>query len=324
MSLKCELRMPNMERLFDHVRENAKHVKHWVDPFSHTGKSVTICGAGPSLNAHLSELTDTDETWACNGALPYLLGKGVKATHGFCVDQGDEMMGEQEWGKIRDVPCYVASSIHPSLAEHLAKNATPIWFHNFLGIDKPGETIEVELYRTLYPRTVVAGLGLNAAARAVCLALGMGFTDIRVYGADSAAEPDQPEMPELLTSAYHDWMRHLVMYADGRTAAQVYGVDSPMAEAPEIDGRRWVTRPDMIISAIHLIRIAEAYAPRVSLMGDSMLTAIAKQPEEWWTDLPVLRADGVIEGFGTKTLTPTQTPQTPTTPTPTLKEQAAA
>lgn len=291
-----------MEHLLGHVRSNAEFVSKHVVPFSHTGKSVTICGAGPSLNDHLPELCDTDETWGCNGALTYLYEKNVRVTHGFCIDQGEAMLSEKEWGTRIDLPRYVASSIHPRLTKFLAQTIgqeSLIWFHNFLGIESDG--LERELYRTLYPKTIVAGHGLNSATRAVCLALGMGFSDIRVFGSDSAARPDSPDMPELGTPEYREWMGALVLYADGRTAGESFGNESPMTEAPDIDGRRWVTRPDMVISALHLIQLTKAY-PGITVHGDNMVTAMMKQPPEWFTDLPILRNDGVIEGFGNKQL----------------------
>jgi hypothetical protein len=259
------------------------------------GKSVSICGAGPSLQDH--EIANTDQVWACNSALPYLKEKGIRVTHGLCIDQGEEMLGE--WDKTYSVTYLLSSTVNPKLTEHLiAHKRKIVWFHNYCGIPNSegyeGDVSEeMDLYRKLFPTSLQVGHGLNAVPRAVCLALALGMT-IKVYGADCAARPDQPKMPPIDSPDYEDWMKNLVLYADGRNALDCYGKHSPFAEAPDIKGRRWHTRPDMVISATHLLDLERTYPGRIELIGDTLPNALRGIDE----NLPRLTPQGEVEGFG--------------------------
>jgi hypothetical protein len=128
----------------------------------------------------------------------------------------------------------------------------------------------------------------------------MGFKTIRVYGADCAARPDYLEMPDMELGDYRGWMKGLVLYADGRNALDCYGPTSPFCEAPDINGRRWHTRPDMVISAQHLLDMQKAYPGRIELIGDTLPNAIRGIESE---DLPQLTPQGTVIGFGTQPTT---------------------
>lgn len=245
------------------------------------GQHVVICGAGPSLRDAV--LPAADEVWACNSALPYLMDRGVRVTHGFTIDQGDIMLADTEWARTFPVGYYVASSVHPSLVAHLrAEGRAVTFFHSFLGIPSPADWVEREgfgsyedwLYRKLYPSSFCVGQGLNSAARAVCLALALGCTRIDVYGADCACTPDGPPIPCLPGEpGYADWLDSVTMYADGRTP-RWFGDDTPMAEA-NINGRRWHSRPDMVVSAMRMLDLQMVYPDRITYHGDTLLQAIA-------------------------------------------------
>lgn len=300
MTHTCQLRMPNQKRLYDHIRENARYAKRMAVSNSRVGESVAICGAGPSLADHIEALRrKTDEIWACNSALPYLKSLGVPVSHGFCIDQGVEML--EEWRTTFDVGYLISSSVHPRLTRHLLRKKRHLtFFHSYLGIPDPeGQpNHEMHLYTTLYQTSVQVGHGLNSVPRAVCLALSLGYTDIRVYGADSACAPNQPVMPEYGTPEYADWMNSLPIYADGRTVGQCWGVEAVMAEAPDIDGNRWVTRPDMVISARHLLDLETTYPGRITLVGDTLPNALRDKGADFNQRLPELTGVGEVTGFG--------------------------
>ena len=301
--MDCQLRMPNLMHLYDHIRANAAHGLPVVHGASGAGKTVAICGAGPSLRQ--AKITArADEVWACNSALPYLMDRGDRVTHAVGIDQGTAMLDPKEWGRTFDVQYYVASSVHPSLVTHLLDAERDVTvFHSYLGIPdpegwappKPGLAHEMYLYQTLYPESVQVGHGLNSVPRAICLALYLGFTKIIVYGADCACAPDGPPMPEYLTPAYAEWMTQIVMYADGRSAA-THGQDAIMAEA-EIDGTRWHTRPDMVISARHMVDLTRNYPGRITLVGRTLPTVFARQSSDWWDRLPALTGVGLVKNF---------------------------
>ncbi len=296
-----------MEFLFDHIKENAKHATKVASFNTHKGQAVTICGAGPSLAEYQN--TFANHVWACNSALTYMKGRGWRVTHGFCIDQGPEMLNEKEWQTTFPVEYLVSSSVNPALVEHLVAHKRKIrFFHNFLGTTNPegykevvpGQCYEMELYRTLYPTSVQVGHGLNAVPRAVCLAIAMGFDKITVYGADSAAAPDYLPMPVMETPEYLEWTKGLVLYADGRTAFQCYGQNQPFAEAPDLKGRRWHTRPDMVVSAMHLLDLEKAFPGRIEIMGDTLPNALRGITE----NLPQLTQGGEVTGFGNAALDP--------------------
>lgn len=293
---------------------NAVHATRLLTEACFAGQSVVIAGPGPSLADEWRRLPVADQIWACNSALSYLVDRGVRVTHGFAIDQHPAMLDDHEWQRTFDVEYLVASSVHPSLAAHLLGCGRRLtFFHNYLGVPDPegweptahdepaGTRYEHHLYRTRFGNSIVVGHGLNAVPRAVCLAIAVGFSRIMVVGADCACCPDSPPMPPIDTPEYADWMHGLVMYADGRTASQ-YGEQSIMAEAADLCGRRWVTRPDMVISARHLLELEAAYpANHITLIGETLPNALRGQSAEWWEGMPRLTNDGVVVGFGDAT-----------------------
>lgn len=302
----CKLTMPDQADLYGHIIANAPFAERMVGPNSHTGKSLVICGAGPSLATYADALPAADEVWACNSALPYLMARGAGVTHGFTIDQGRAMLGAVEWARAFPVDYYVASSAHPDLVQHLRASGQPLtFFHSFLGIPDPvgwtppvpGLAFEMFLYQTKYPASVQVGHGLNSVPRAICLALFMDFTSITVYGADCACAPDAAPMPPMDGPDYEPWLRSLQLYADGRSLHDAFGADENMAEGV-IDGRRWHTRADMIVSAIHLLELQRANPGRIVLVGDTLPNAIADKDAAWMDNMPKLSGVGEVSGFG--------------------------
>lgn len=290
----CHLTVPGMAQIPDYIRANAKHARSMAEAGQGKGRSVSICGAGPSLAG--MTVAPTSEVWACNSALPYLRDRGDRVTHGFCIDQGEAMLGAEEWQRTFKVEYLLASSVHPSLVAHLRRAGRSLrFFHSYLGIPDPEgwtgrESQEMHLYRTLYPTSVQVGYGLNSVPRAVCLALVMGYDAILVHGADCACAPADP-MPPMDSTAYDAWLAELVVYAKARPWP--FG-RTIMAEGL-VDGRTWVTRPDMVISALHLADLAERY-PQVRLMGDTLPAALLRDPEAR-AEMPRIAGPGLLEHF---------------------------
>ena len=296
----CQLAMPEVNHIPGYILANAAVARRMVQEGTHAGRSVTICGAGPSLATYAD--TGTDDVWACNSALPYLKRHRQRVTHGFCIDQGPAML--TEWRRTFAIPYYVASSVNPALVAHLvAHGRTLTFFHSYLGMPDPpdwtspdGDSYEMHLYRRKFPTSVQVGYGLNSVPRAVCLALIMGYTAVRVVGADCACAPDAPPMPAYGTRAYTEWIDALVMYADGRTAGQCFGHEATMAEAV-IDGVRWHTRADMVISAQHLLDLCATYQGRVWLEGHGLPLAFSRQGPEFFASLPKMTGAGAVDNF---------------------------
>jgi len=305
MTATCELRLPNFAKFEQFIRANAKTVngkaRAMLRPNTRQGQSVAIVGAGPSLNDHLNELRGR-EVWAVNSALPYLLSKDVRPTHAFTMDQTKGML--KDWARVvAGVTYYVSSAVMPQLVAHLQRHGARLrWFHSFNGLEDPpgwskSRGYELDLYCTLFPMSVMVGHGLNSVPRAVCLALAMGYSDIAVYGADCACAPDGPPMPGYSAGeeAYLAWQKQITFYADGRPAFEMFA-GSPFAEGV-VDGRRWATRADMVISAQHLLDLVKQSGGRVRLVGDTLPNAIKDKPPEWLAQLPQLNEQGKVSNF---------------------------
>lgn len=333
----CALTMPNQDHLAEHILENRQYcsgIEQMAHPNSRKGMTVNICGAGPSLADSHEDLLKlpAHQTWGCNSAVPYLKDHKIPVDHGFCVDQGTEMLGPEEWGRTwPDLTYFLSSSVHPDLTRHLLASKRKIrWFHNYLGIQDPEGWVptkpwikptpdsgyEMYLYCTEWPSGAMTGYGLNSVPRAVGLATWMGFSTIRVYGADCSAKPRvatvEAQMPSQANGTYTHWLDTCQLYASGRTPRQAYGDNAVMVEAVICDDmtcdcrtshpqgatvRFWHTRADMVISALHLVDI-ERMVPQVQLIGDTLPNAIKHKPKSFFDALPKLTGKGSISGFG--------------------------
>lgn len=303
LTATCDLRMPGKAHFCDQIARNAPWAIEVAELHSHAGQSLVLCGAGPTLAHHLDRMATADAVWACNSALPYLWDIGVRVTHGIAIDQGEGMLAEHEFGRALPVDYYLASSVHPELVRHLARAGRRMtFFHSFLGVDNPegwahpdGLAHEEFCYRRLYRPTVLVGSGVNVVPRAIGLAMALGFASVEVIGADCAARPAEVPPPPPSDPTFGEWVGDLVLYADGRTAG-AYGLDGPIASAC-IDGRWWSTRPDMLMSARHMLELADLYPGRITFTGDTLVNALAAQPLAYREGLPELTATGQMRNL---------------------------
>lgn len=325
--------------LFEHITQNAKYARKMIGavPGERTGKTVAICGAGPSTRDVLVNPPKVDQVWACNSAVPYLMKHNARVTHALGVDQGLGML--DDWATVYpNVTYMIASSVHPQLVAHLRTyNVRIRWFHNFLGIENlpdyeppdmcgtcyraaasplhPSDHAfkaiaqEMNLYRTLYQSSCYPAAGLNVVARAIGVALYQGFDRILVYGADCACLPGGPPMPPMGDPSYVEWTKKIVVYADGRTVFDVYGRDGIIVEAcyetayeystgeTEVRSRRWHLRADFLVTARHLVWMAKESHGRIQLMGDTLPNALMGWTEKDWEGVPNHDGKGSITGF---------------------------
>ena len=218
-----------------------------VVPDSCRGKSLAICGAGPSLAA--ADITGVDDIFACNSALPYLMDRGVRVTGAVGIDQTPGLL--REWQRTFDVPYYVASSCSPDLIAHLRADGRECrFFHNAVGIPD-----EVEFYKRTWPHPMfMVGQGQTVVSRFVYVARWMGYDRVDVYGADCALGAED------------------VAHANGEHVATAY--HNPLIMQGVIDGRTWRTRPDMLRDAVTLARLVRDTQGAVRLMGDTLPVAL--------------------------------------------------
>lgn len=314
---------PVSEHFKGFIIANATKCDRVVEKGSAKGEHIVICGAGPSLREHVGDgyLEDADQVWGCNSAAIWLHDNGHRVTHGFTVDQTPQLVGE--WASAPPLEYLVASSVHPHLIELLeSKGRRVTFFHNYVGInERPvdmGDDVimpyEDWMYYTYYPETVRAGSGLNAVTRALDVALIMGASRITLLGADSALRvskplPDEPDdspahkkwlkggrkgpPPQFPAgSAEHTkWLTEdCEMHVDGGHAL-ASGATAVTVEG-EIDGRFWVTKPDMMISAIYLARMVRHFDGRIEVIGDTLPNALKDKDDEFLDALPNLATKG--------------------------------
>lgn len=314
------LENPETQNFASFIFGNALHCDQVVEPRSMEGKTVVICGAGPSLRDTAEKwVPKGDQVWGCNSAAIWLYDHGHKVTHAFTVDQTPQLLAE--WITAPDIEYLLASTVHPHTTEYLIEKGRRItWFHNFVGVKGPpvaytacldcnwmgdsgatacdecqsknvhdGKTSYEEwLYTALYPATVVVGSGLNATTRAIDLALFMGFDKIIVLGADCALKTLAPPIKARTGSPEHlEWLRnHTIMHADGGHA--LASDQSSLTLEATIDGRFWLTKPDLIVTASWLVRMKRKFGSRISIMGDTLPRALMGKSEAWLNRLPTL------------------------------------
>ena len=283
------------------IMANAAKCDRVVVKGSAKGEHIVICGAGPSLRDHTHDgyLEDADQVWGCNSAMIWLHENGHRVTHGFTVDQTPAQV--EEWATAPPVEYLVASSVHPHMIELLeSKDRRITFFHNYVGINErpvdmgEGAIMPYEdwMYYTYYPETVRAGSGLNAVTRACDIALVMGASKITLLGADSALRVSRP--PPDFPAGSPEHMRWLEedteMHADGGNAL-ASGATAVTVEG-EIDGRFWVTKPDMMISAVYLTRMIRHFEGRIEAIGDTLPNALKDKDDEFLDALPSLTTKG--------------------------------
>lgn len=250
----------------DYVRANARLCRRTLQGGEGHGLSVMICGAGPSLAADFADahaLMQPDAVWGCNSALQWLWNNEQPVSHGIAVAPEPEIL--EDMNPFPPVQYYLSSGVYGVLSKLLSNRHRKVWFfHMLLGEDNLGIADEVAWYRALFPMAlcVPPSGGFNVVNIAVALAIGMRFSQIAVVGADCQLQGDQ-------------------MYADGRTASQAFGKDVVLLKAPLKEGGEIVSRPEMLLSAIHLYDLAKRF-PQVRLVGNTLPTYLLRTPEEQW------------------------------------------
>lgn len=254
--LAIELRNPVTEKLPSYARANLEiqkaHGIVMVQPGAHAGEKLALCGAGPSLRPDL--LGRVDQVWACNSAVPYLAAQGARVDVALGIDQTPGLL--REWAEPIDALYYVASTCDPELVLHLLDRGRTIqFFHNAVGFEG-----EIEHYNEDWPPGFMLGHGATVICRAIGLVEWQGFERVDIHGADCAFGEDG------------------AVHANGDSPAVAYG--KPLVMQGEIDGRRWVARPDMLIEAVNLARRSQHSMGRIRLMGDTLPVALLGKSEE--------------------------------------------
>lgn len=254
LTMHCQVE----NELYGYAEENRKtRPLIMAAPDTCRGQTVALCGAGPSLDPDEVRASGCDHVFAVNSAAPWLMENGVPVTAALAIDQTAQLL--EEWKTTYPMVYYVASTVDPEVVKHLrAEDRTVVFFHNAVGMET-GHDSEFDYYCHRWPPTYMVGYGSTVLTRVVGLVRWMGFEHIHIYGADHALSDD-------------------IAHANGETYQQAYG--NPVLVHGEIAGKRWVTRPDMLMAAVHLARLTRANPETITLHGETLPGAILHMTED--------------------------------------------
>jgi len=239
------------------------------------GRDLILCGSGPSLPLvkNLLAVHPEADVWGCNDALMWLTARGLRVTHGVGIDQSPDLYTSC-WTAPPAVTYLLATSVDHRLVGHLIQHGHReriAFFHSFCGFAG-----EEELYRLLYPPVPMVGSGLNVVNRSVPLADWMGYRTIYVVGADCALGKGD---------AFHV----------GETAAE-----TGIILRGTIGGRKWATKPDMLLSACDLVRQKRELGDRLQFIGRTLPAALEGKDDAYldrcirWHDATRISPDGEV------------------------------
>jgi hypothetical protein len=154
----------------------SKPYRRFVPQEAHD-RSISICGAGPSLCDTWKDLRG--DVMACNSAIGFLKGKGVWPTFGMLWD-ADPII-EKFAVPVPYCTYYIASRCDPGVFSKLS--GLPIVLWHATG-DKGLLEMLAEIPSEADQPCVNGGSG--AVTRAIYLAYAMGYRDIHLHGADSS------------------------------------------------------------------------------------------------------------------------------------------
>lgn len=234
---------------------------------THKGRTLMICGSGPSLAEGVKMLKPSkkrrkqglviDEVWGCNDAAIWLPANGHRCDAAVGIDQSEALEKESWIPEPPDMPYILATSVDPSLLKHLHAHGRHdiTLFHSFIGFQG-----EQHVYAMLYGQTLVAGEGLNVVNRAINVADWMGYDKIYVAGADNS----------------------FTVKKDGGLNFHVQGDPvEGIVLSGQVDGVTFHTKPDMLVSAIALVNSKKRMGSRLEFVGKTLPRALQHKDQEF-------------------------------------------
>lgn len=157
------------------------------------GKPALIVGGAPSLKKTWKQVKEFQSqggvVFACNGAYPYLLKKGVNPEYFVMMD------GREENTKFLSNPSkttehMIASSVHPRIFDLLEGYNVTLWH---VAINRLYEDLApiIRQYSPHPAAETFIGGGSTVCLRALFMAVLMHFRDIRLFGMDSSCQSGQ-------------------------------------------------------------------------------------------------------------------------------------
>lgn len=167
--------------LYSNVRTNSALPKEWIKLVPAHDKVAVLCGSGPSLADHLSEIAERKAAgqivFAMNGAAKFLNDHGIMPDYQVILDARQataDLIGPADEHLF-------ASQVHPECFKR--KPSARLWHLQIGGIEN-----EFPDYRGGY---CLIGGAASVGNTAACLVYAMGFRDLQIYGYDSSHRDDK-------------------------------------------------------------------------------------------------------------------------------------
>lgn len=250
---------PFVKDLGNHIRYAASLGLPVVQQDCHKdAPGCIITGLSPSIEsvptlAHLKMRARQGWTiFAVKEGIGYLKSKGIPVHYACMMDPGDKEAARTPC--FDDVTYCIASSCHKTTFDHL-KDCKRAVFHSACGWPN-----EVKLYQELFGNGDTMIGGFTVCNRALGLAAYMGFKNLELAGVDFGRREGVPN--------------HYASFVHVPPIDDVW-----MSDEGRVDGRAWLTRPDLLASAVTtawMIKRGE-----VTVIGDSLANALAKTTDEF-------------------------------------------
>lgn len=165
----------------DNILKNIEINKNRKLPVIHQMSSwrdiipIAIVGGGPSLKTQLNKLKDYKYILACGSVHDYLVENNIRANWCVVCDPDPDIMGTYLSRHNEETEYLIASQADPSLFELLKDRKVTMW-HLF------GDKVDPNIYGD---GQIAVGGGCTVGTRAMVIALGMGFTQLHMFGFDN-------------------------------------------------------------------------------------------------------------------------------------------
>lgn len=170
------------EDILKNIQYNVNRPKREVSdlPEWRDNLPIAIVGGGPSLKDTIKNLADYKYVMVCGSAHDYVIRNSKCFINYVVVCDPDELVINylQEKPSI-DTKYLIASQCDPKVFEHLKDERVHIWHSG--GVNDNAVFGEGKL---------VLGGGCTVGTRAICMALGLGFSKLHLYGFDTCLSMD--------------------------------------------------------------------------------------------------------------------------------------
>lgn len=162
----------NIEHSYSYFLTPVHNASFWRE-----NRAIAIVGGGPSLEQTYKELNQFKEIIVCGSAHDYLISKGVYPDYCVICDP-DEIMVSYLQKESYVTRYLIASQCHKAVFDKLENKSCYIWHAG-------GNNVTDFKFRD---GEYAFGGGCTVGTRALCIAIGMGFSNIHLFGFDTCLD----------------------------------------------------------------------------------------------------------------------------------------